>query len=147
MRRGAHRSDAAPPAGAAGGLRREDFQCDQPVEGGLTGFINGAHAAFSDKTEDLEVGKEFRHVFDSGRLERGGFGLGAGFGALFEEAGRAKAFERAGWKWGAAFWTKFTHRIRFGFIHTPSSEAKRGKCYRKLWGFGISDQESVNGDW
>ena len=122
-------------AGAAGGLRREDFQGDQPVEGGLAGFINGAHPAFSDKTEDFELGKELRHVFDSGRLERGGFGLGAGFSALFEKAGRAKALQGAGRKWGAAFWTKFTHLIRFGFIHTPSSEAKRGKCYRKCGGY------------
>jgi hypothetical protein len=131
--------EALGEAGAAGGLRGEDFQGDQPIESGLAGFIDGAHPAFSDKTEDFEVGKEFCDILGGRRLERRGFGLSACFGALFEEAGRAKAFQGAGRQRGAALWTKSTHLIRFGFIHTPSSEAKLGKCYGKFLEVVISN--------
>ena len=42
---------------SGGGLRREDFQRDDPVQGGLAGLVDGAHAAFADEVEDLQLRK------------------------------------------------------------------------------------------
>src|SRR6266496_5459636 len=52
-------------------------------------------------------------------------------GALLEQARRTKPSQRSDRQSGSALWTVIFHfGIAFWFIHTPSSEAKPGKCYR-----------------
>src|SRR5579862_1500447 len=38
-------------------FRRKDFERDDPIEAGLAGFIDGAHAAAAETLEDFELGK------------------------------------------------------------------------------------------
>ena len=79
----------------ARGLGRQDFQRDQPVQRGLAGLIDRAHAALADESENLQLRKQARHLLQAGRLEGHGLRRRPGFRALFEQAGRAKPLQRA----------------------------------------------------
>ena len=118
----------------ARGLRRENLQRHKTVERRLTGFINGPHAPLADESEDFELWKQAGDLGHTRRLE---WLCLCGRGrlcpcAVFEQAGRAEAIERARRQRGSALGTFrwFWHApAPFVVSDTPSSEAKRGKCY------------------
>lgn len=55
---------------------REDFQCDEAVEGFLAGLVNHAHAAAPEELDNLKLRETRRQLFGGGWGERGRLGLG-----------------------------------------------------------------------
>ena len=77
--------EALGEAGFGDLLRRQDLQGDDPVELGLAGLVNDAHAAAAEAFEDFELGKvpgDFlqggRGLEDLGAVRTGGFACAAG---------------------------------------------------------------------
>ena len=117
----------------AGHLRRQNFQRHQPIQRRLPRFIDRPHPAFADEPQNFELRKEPGHFFQARWLERRQLGLGGCFCALLEQTCRAQTLQRARRQCRPALRTFLFHVwIRFVLIHTPFSEAKPRKCYRKL---------------
>jgi hypothetical protein len=123
-------------------LGGQDLQGYQAVEGRLARLVHGAHAAFAQEAEDFELWEEPGYLFNSQRHERFGFGAGGSVssGALLHQAGGAKPCQHSHRQRGTALRTLLWHSpIRSGIIHTPYSEAKPSKCYRK---YGLHEAQT-----
>ena len=114
----------------------------------FAGFLHRAHAAFADEPEDFQLREQRGQFRQPRRNESFGRALrDRVFGpAQFEQAGGAKAGERAGLKRLAAlraFRSVCRILIHVVFIHTVSSEANHGRC--DAWNITFAEEAIESG--